>query len=139
MLMLKRVMKMIVTPKNIESIFDIDERFFSTTDKRGDILSGNNVFIKVSKYTKEELIGRPHNIIRHPDMPKAVFKVLWDYIDNGKTITAYVKNMAKDGSFYWVLATVFPINNRYLSIRIKPTSSIFSLIPSIYKKMIKKS
>ena len=98
-----------VEPKNIESVFLPDEMFFSTTDLKGIILSGNDVFIRVSKFSKEELIGKPHNIIRHPDMPRIVFKLLWDYIQSGKPIVAYVKNIAKDGSYYWVLATVVPI------------------------------
>ncbi|WP_457644271.1 PAS domain-containing protein [Persephonella sp.] len=131
-----------VEPKNIESVFSPDEMFFSTTDLKGIILSGNDIFIRVSKYSKEELIGKPHNIIRHPDMPRIVFKLLWDYIQSGKPIVAYVKNMAKDGSYYWVLATVLPIFDsdgnieKYLSIRIKPTTQFFENIPKVYAELL---
>ncbi|MDQ7055449.1 MAG: PAS domain-containing protein [Persephonella sp.] len=129
-------------PVNRESEFKKDEMFFSCTDLKGIILSGNDVFERVSKYSMEELVGSPHNIIRHPDMPKIVFKLLWDYIQSGRSIVAYVKNMANDGSYYWVLATVMPVKDssgeirEYISIRIKPTSSYFSIIPQLYKEML---
>ena len=135
-------MRVRISPINKESEFREDEMFFSCTDLRGIILSGNDVFERVSKYSMEELVGSPHNIVRHPDMPKAVFKLLWDYIQSGRPIVAYVKNMAKDGSYYWVLATVMPIKDQtgkikeYISIRIKPTSPYFSVIPQLYKSML---
>lgn len=125
-------------PRGTEAHFGIDEMFFSTTDPKGRILDGNSVFIALSSYTKEELIGSPHNIIRHPDMPRIVFKYLWDYIESGRIIVAYVKNLAKDGKFYWVLAIVFPIQNekggivKYLSIRIKPTTKILNTVSELY-------
>ncbi len=128
-------------PQNIESSFERDEMFFSTTDLKGRILSGNQIFIRTSKYAKEEIINKPHNIIRHPDMPKVIFKLLWDYIQSGKPIVAYVKNMAKDGSYYWVLATVLPIYDeegnkvKYLSIRIKPETEYFKIAKKLYKKL----
>ncbi len=131
-----------VEPKNVESPFHPNEIFFSSTDLKGIILTGNDVFVNVSKYSRDELIGKPHNIIRHPDMPRIVFKLLWDYIQSGETIVAYVKNLAKDGSYYWVLASVFPVKNesgdiiRYLSIRIKPTTEIFNLIPELYREVL---
>ncbi len=131
-----------VQPKNVEAKFNVDEIFFSSTDTKGIILSGNKVFYKIAKYPPEELIGQPHNIVRHPDMPKTVFKLLWDYIKNKKPIIAYVKNMAKDGSYYWVVALVLPIIGKdgkikkYLSIRVKPTSEYFKVIPALYKKLL---
>ncbi len=130
-----------IIPKNTESPFEKDEMFFSTTDLKGRILSGNQVFIRTSKYNKEEIIGKPHNTVRHPDMPKLIFKLLWDYIQSGKPIVAYVKNMAKDGSYYWVLATVLPIKNskgeteKYLSIRIKPETKYLNFIKELYKEL----
>ena len=131
-----------VYPKNIESPFRPDEIFFSTTNLKGIILSGNSVFYRTSKYSKEELVGAPHNIVRHPDMPRIIFKLLWDYIKSGKPIVAYVKNMAKDGSYYWVLATVMPVKDddgntrKYLSIRIKPTTEYLDLVNRIYKELL---
>ncbi len=131
-----------IQPKDVESIFNENEMFFSATDLKGIILSGNDVFIRVSKYTLDEMIGKPHNIVRHPDMPRIIFKLLWDYIQSGKPIVAYVKNMAKDGSYYWVLATVFPVFDKegniikYLSIRIKPTTEYFKHIKALYSEVL---
>lgn len=74
----------------------------SETDSKGKITFCNDYFIEVCGYTKEELIGAPHNIIRHPDMPKIVFKLLWETIKGGKNINVVVKNRAKDGRYYWI-------------------------------------
>ncbi|NPA64406.1 MAG: PAS domain-containing protein [Epsilonproteobacteria bacterium] len=132
-----------VEPKNIESYFGIDELFFSITDPKGIILTGNDVFQRVAKFSREELIGKPHNIIRHPDVPRAVFKAVWSTIQQGKPFVGYVKNMAKDGTYYWVLAAIFPLIDpqsgkikKYISIRLKPTSKIFKLIPDFYKEVL---
>jgi PAS domain S-box-containing protein len=119
-------------PINSEREFKLTELFFSVTDAKGIILSGNEVFTRISGYSSDELIGAPHNIIRHPDMPRAVFQLLWDYIQAGKTIAAYVKNMAKDGSYYWVIALVLPVPEGYISIRLKPISALFEKIKKVY-------
>jgi aerotaxis receptor len=101
------------------------------------ILSGNEVFRRVAGFASiEEMIGKPQNIIRHPDMPRAVFKLLWTYIQSNKTMCAYVKNLAKDGSYYWVFAVILPIDNGYLSVRFKPSSPIFIAVKEIYKSML---
>lgn len=123
-------------PSENEIIFGLNEMFFSTTDQRGIILDCNDVFRKISKYSLEELIGTPHNVIRHPDMPKLVFKVLWETILDGKPICAYVKNLAKDGSFYWVFATVIPVNDDFLSIRMKPTTHFLGIVEGLYKELL---
>ena len=131
-----------IEPKNVESPFDLSELFFSITDPKGVILTGNDVFVRVSKMSKEELIGKPHNIIRHPDMPRAIFKAVWDTIKAGKPFVGYVKNMAKDGSYYWVLAAIYPVMNdegeieKYISIRLKPSSQIFERIPELYRELL---
>lgn len=119
-----------------ESPFNVNELFFSRTDARGIILGGNSVFVRVSEFSTEELINKPHNIIRHPEMPKAVFKLLWSYLLTGKSIVAYVKNRSKSGKYYWVLAYATPISNGFLSIRLKPTSKLFNLIPILYREML---
>lgn len=125
-----------VAPVNSERNFQIDELFFSTTDQKGIIQFGNDVFVKISGYQKDDLIGAPHNIIRHPDMPKVVFKLLWETIKNNKMIAAYVKNMASDGNYYWVLAVVFPVQGQYLSVRLKPTTVYKTAAEEIYKKVL---
>lgn len=123
-------------PVNQERPFLWEEIFFSITDKTGVILFGNDTFVKISGYSRQELIGAPHNIIRHPDMPKAVFKLLWDTIKQNNPIAAFVKNMAIDGSFYWVFAFVFPLKEGYLSIRIKPKSALFKAAQDIYQSVL---
>lgn len=119
-----------------ESHFGIEELFFSHTDKKGRILYGNDVFVRVSEYSFEELENRPHNIIRHPSMPKAVFKILWDTILDNEPVVAYVKNKSKHGKFYWVIALVFPFKDGFLSIRIKPTSKIMEHVDGLYEKTL---
>lgn len=119
-----------------EKILKSDALIVSETDERGIITYANEEFCKISGYSLDELIGKPHNIIRHPDMPACVFKLLWLFIEQGKPISAYVKNRAKDGSYYWVLANVFPLGDKYVSIRVKPTSSFINIIPDVYKKLL---
>ncbi|MNK15794.1 Aerotaxis receptor [compost metagenome] len=119
-------------PLLTESPFDFSELFFSTTNERGVIQFGNDVFVRVSEYPKETLKGAPHSIIRHPDMPKAVFKLLWNTIQAGEPIAAYVKNLAANGTYYWVLAFVFPIEGGYLSIRVKPSSALWEAAKNLY-------
>ncbi|MGK5088478.1 PAS domain-containing protein [Bdellovibrionota bacterium FG-2] len=126
------------TPIDQESSYSLDELFFSRTDPRGIIISGNEVFVRVSKHSKESLVGSPHNIIRHPDVPKTVFFLLWKTIQAGRPLCAYVKNMAADGSYYWVFATIFPIEEGFLSIRIKQSTALFEKIPPLYKQILEK-
>jgi len=75
----------------------------SKTDPKGIIEFANDYFMEISGYEEWELMGQPHNIIRHPDMPKTIFKLLWDKLNKGENIHAFVKNRAKDGRYYWVL------------------------------------
>ncbi len=89
---------------DLEVPFDFDELFFSRTDKRGKIRSGNSVFHRISRFEWDELLGKPHNVIRHPDMPRGVFWLMWERIRRGLPTSAYVKNRAKDGRHYWVYA-----------------------------------
>jgi aerotaxis receptor len=119
-----------------EAKFDINELFFSITDQASTILSGNDVFVRISGYSREELIGQFHNIIRHPNMPRIIFKTLWSYLQEGKPIVAFVKNKTKEGGFYWVLAAVFPLDNRYVSIRVKPHTKLFVLARDLYRKLL---
>lgn len=120
-----------------EAKFDINELFFSITDHDSTICSGNEVFVRISGYDKNELIGSFHNIIRHPDMPKVIFKTLWDYLKANKPIVAYVKNKTKQGGYYWVLAAVFPLDDRYVSIRIKPNTKLLGAVKELYPKLLK--
>jgi len=109
-----------------EHILEKETLIVSETNEKGIILYANADFCKIAGYSKNELIGQPHNFVRHPDMPKWAFKDLWETIKSGNTWTGIVKNKAKDGGFYWVNATVYPSKNtsgklRYISVRQKPT------------------
>lgn len=130
------------TPNQYEKQLKDDEFIVSKTDTRGIITYGNKIFIKISGYEESELLGKPHNILRHPDMPKIIFQFLWDRIKAQEEIFAYVKNMCKDGSFYWVLANVtvtMGANNQvidYHSVRRKPSSKAMNVIPELYKELL---
>lgn len=124
------------SPTNAESVFNFDEMFYSRTDLKGRILSGNSVFRRVSGFEWEELETKPHNVIRHPDMPRAVFSLLWKFIQAGKPIGAYVKNRSKDGGYYWVFALAMPVEGGYLSVRIKPGSGLFAVVQQEYASLL---
>jgi len=112
----------------------------SRTDLKGYITHVNQAFVDMSGYTRDELIGANHAILRHPDMPLVAFKDLWDTIESGKKWHGYVKNLRKDGAFYWVKATVIP-NIRggkvvgYTSVRRKPSRSKISESEALYRKL----
>lgn len=100
--------KYAVEPTANERTFAENDIIVSKTDPKGRITYANDVFLDVALYTEAEVLGQPHSIVRHPDMPRSVFKLLWDTIESRKEIFAYVKNMAKNGDFYWVFAHVTP-------------------------------
>lgn len=103
-----RKLSQVVQPTTNERSFDRNEIIVSKTDLQGRMTYVNRVFMTISDYTEPELLGQPHSLIRHPDMPRSVFKLLWDRLQAGKEIFAYVKNMTKTGDFYWVLAHATP-------------------------------
>ena len=90
-------------PVNEEIIIPDDQVLISVTDPKGIIIETNDIFTKISGYKEEELIGSSHNLIRHPDMPKIMFKIVWDHIMDKENVMAVVKNLAKDGRYYWVV------------------------------------
>ena len=108
----------------------------SETDKNGIITQANDVFQEVAGYSESELIGANHNIVRHPDMPRAVFNLVWSTIKAGNEIRGYVINKAKNGDHYWVLATVTPTANGYRAERIAPNPTVINdIIAPLYKQM----
>jgi aerotaxis receptor len=116
----------IVYYTEIETPYPDGKLIVSTTDTSGVITHVNKAFIEMSGYTEDELIGAPHSILRHPDMPAAAFKDLWDTVNKGEKWQGFVKNLRKDGGYYWVKATVIPnIRNgkvvSYTSVRRKPS------------------
>lgn len=118
-----------------------DEQYLiSRTDSRGRIIYANPAFIEASGFSREELVGAPHNLVRHPDMPPAAFEDLWRTVQRGQSWTGMVKNRRKDGGFYWVLANVTPIVERgvtvcYASVRVKPTRAQIDAAQSAYGRL----
>ena len=94
-----------------ETVLDEYSFLVSETDSKGIIQFANEDFCKVAEYTIEELMGQPHNMVRHKDMPKKAFKSLWDTVQKGEIWTGYVKNATKSGGYYWVFATVYPFES----------------------------
>lgn len=97
-----------IQPSGRERHFKPEELIVSKTDLKGHITYANEVFLRLSDYSESEVLGKPHSLIRHPDMPRCVFKLLWDRISSGQEIFAYVVNMARNGDHYWVYAHVTP-------------------------------
>jgi len=111
----------------------------SETDSKGNIRFANDDFCKIAGYSLEELIGKPHNIVRHPDMPRKAFKSLWDTVKRGEIWTGYVKNSVKNGGYYWVYATVYPFDScdggrGFLSCRRKASKKEISEAEALYKE-----
>lgn len=127
--------KAIKATNDNEEPFGIEEVFFSRTDKRGVIQSGNTVFQRVSGFAWEKLIGAPHRVVRNQDTPKAVFSLLWKTIQKDQPLAAFVKNQSASGRWYWVLAAVVPIKDGYLSGRIKPTGPLFAQARALYAEV----
>ncbi len=121
----------------IETPYPEGKLIVSTTDTNGIITHVNHAFVLMSGYTEEELLGQPHSILRHPDMPPAAFKDLWDTVEAGNKWQGIVKNLRKDGGYYWVKATVIP-NIRdgkvagYTSVRRKPSATVVDECIKLY-------
>ncbi len=123
-----------------EKTLNDDSFLVSETDGKGNIVFANDEFCEMAEYTLEELIGKPHNIVRHRDMPKAAFKDLWDTVKKGEVWQGYVKNATKNGNYYWVFATVYPYFNEkkercYMSCRRKANAEKIQEMSELYKTM----
>lgn len=117
--------------------FPIEKIVASATDQRGVIGYANDTFCEVAGYSVDELINAPHKIVRHPDMPKGVFYLMWEALKAGNPVCAYVKNKTKSGGYYWVLATVTHTENGYLSARIRPSTDLFETTKGLYAELLK--
>jgi len=119
-----------------------DGLIVSSTDLKGIITYANRKFCEIAGYTRQELMGKNHNIVRHPDMPKAAFKELWDTIQAGKEWTGVVKNLRKDGRYYWVYSHIAPILNNdgeitgYTAARRPASENEVSECIPLYKEMV---
>ena len=123
-----------------ETVLDDYAFLVSETDEKGIILFANEDFCKIAEYDIDELIGKPHSMVRHKDMPKLAFKSLWDTVQKGKVWTGYVKNATKNGGYYWVFATVYPFEScdgskGYLSCRRKASEEEIDAAIKLYLTM----
>lgn len=130
-----------ITPINREKTFAKNVLLVTKTDLKGNITYANRAFMDIVGMGENTLVGSPHNIIRHPDMPKVIFKYLWSYLQDGHEIHAYVKNLCADGSYYWVMANVTPsyLNGKvvgYHSSRRAPTKEAIAIIKPLYEKLL---
>jgi PAS domain S-box-containing protein len=131
-----------ITPQNQEIVMLEGDLIVSKTDVKGRITYGNRAFNQYSGFTENELLGTQHNIIRHPDMPRGVFKLLWDRLKGGQEVFAYVKNITKSGAYYWVFANVTPSYDAqgtllgYFSVRRKPNPAALKQIQPLYTQML---
>lgn len=126
----------------VEVHFGDDEIIVSKTDPKGYITYANDVFLDIAGYTEAEVLGQPHSMIRHPDMPRAVFKLLWETIKAGEEIFAFVMNRAKNGDHYWVLAHVTPsydvsgaLAGYHSNRRVPNRTSVEKVIIPLYKQL----
>ncbi|MCW8886952.1 MAG: PAS domain-containing protein [Motiliproteus sp.] len=135
-------MKPKIKPLDSEIKLSEDEFIVSKTDTKGRITYANRIFMRIAGYREDQLLGIQHNIIRHPDMPRGAFKVMWDELQQGHEFFAYVKNLAADGRYYWVFANVTPDYDAsgkligYYSVRRRPTQKAIETVIPVYKQMV---
>lgn len=128
-------------PTGIERVLGPDDVIVTKTDLKGHITYANEVFCKISAMSEADLLGKPHSVIRHPDMPRAVFSMLWETVSKGDEIFAYVVNLAGDGAHYWVLAHVTPSYDPagrligYHSNRRKPAPAAVRALQPLYRRL----
>lgn len=131
-----------IRPTGREQTFDQEEIIVSKTDRNGRLTYVNDVFVGISGYTEEELIGAPHSLVRHPDMPRAIFKLLWETIQDRREMFAYVVNLTATGDHHWVLAHLTPSfgANREIvgfhSNRRQPRRDVLDQIRPLYAKLV---
>ena len=118
-----------------EVLLEDTDLLVSQTDEKGIVLYANDTFCEIAEYEVEELIGKPHSIVRHSDMPRVAFEDLWKTIKAGNTWEGFVKNSTKSGNYYWVFATVFPYKNGYMSIRKMATKKEINKYTKLYQKL----
>ena len=129
-------------PTGIERVLGADDVIVTKTDLKGHITYANETFCQISAMSEAELLGKPHNVIRHPDMPRGVFSLLWDTVSKGQEIFAYVVNLAADGAHYWVLAHVTPSYDLagrligYHSNRRKPAPAAIREVQPLYRRLL---
>ena len=125
-----------------EIVMDYDDFIVSKTNVKGKITYCNRIFIKIAGYNEKDLLGQPHNIIRHPDMPRSVFRLLWNTLQEGNEFFGLVKNKTRSGGFYWAFANVTASVDKdgtllgYYSVRRKPERTLIDALQPIYQQML---
>lgn len=125
-----------MTIENTEIPLKDGEYFYSRTDHRGVILSGNAVFFRISGYTPDQALGAPHKLVRHALMPRGAFHLMWQALRAGEQFCAFIRNQTRDGRYYWVCAMVSPCADGYLSVRMRPRGPHFDLVRDLYPEML---
>lgn len=135
-------MKTNITPNDHEKKLADNDFIVSKTDPTGKITYANRIFMEIAGYPESELLGVQHNVIRHPEMPRGVFRFMWDTLKKGDEFFGFAKNLCSDGGFYWVFANITPDYDRdgklkgYYSVRRKPPQSALDVIVPIYQEML---
>lgn len=135
-------MKPAITLTQREVVLDARDIIVSKTDTTGRITYVNRCFMRIANYAEDEVLSKQHNIVRHPDMPRGAFKLLWDTLAEGREFFGYVKNLTADGDYYWVFANIthdLDANGKvvgYFSVRRKPRAEALAVIQPIYQEML---
>ena len=135
-------MKLSITPTHHERKLGENDFIVSKTDKTGRISYANRIFMDICGFPESDLLGVQHNIIRHPDMPRGVFRFMWDTLKAGDEFFGFAKNICADGGFYWVFANITPDYDKngaltgYYSVRRKPPESALNILIPVYKEML---
>jgi len=130
------------TPIDKETVLSDNDFIVSKTDLKSRITYGNQYFLKISGWQEKELLGQPHNILRHPDVPQVAFKILYEMLDNDEEFFGFVKNLKKDGGYYWVFASIscaYDANGKkvgYYAVRRKPIDGFKKVIEPLYQKLV---
>jgi len=135
-------MKLNVRPTGVERVMREEDFIVSKTNPKGIITYCNEIFMEFSQLDEHQLLGRQHNVIRHPDMPRAVFRLLWQTLESGREFNGFVKNLSADGGHYWVFANVTPSKDEqdnllgYFSVRRKPNPAGIRWFEPLYARML---
>ncbi len=135
-------MKNKTSPNQTEIILEDNKLLITKTDPKGLITYCNSVFIETSGYIESELLGKQHNIVRHSDMPRVIFYLLWEALKSNREFNGYIKNLSKDGRYYWVFANVTPSHSSdnellgYYSVRRKPEAEKLNYIKNLYEELL---
>lgn len=131
------------TPTNNEHLLKKDDLIVTKTNLKGEITYANKTFLDICVFHESDILNQPHNIIRHPDMPKAIFRMLWNDLKRGDEFFGVVKNLCNDGGFYWVFANITPSFDAtgkvigYFSVRRHVSKKLVNVMVDLYSQMVR--